>query len=252
MENTKLTRKTAIEQLAKVQKSTRYSDSLRADIAAALSDSNVTMEVLRDLLKTARDENRALLKGETPVVESVEVTPNDDKGAEVKPLKKTKKPVKKAEVKEEADMLQESMFSKREYSVATYFPKTIKDTVVGTLNRADDLKDFADVRKALEKGDTLILTGYWTMRQLKKYDYAGCYEVDVPREAFPNNLDLMQVVYIREKSDHLFAASLYTEAFYHMRPHDFDLVEDVNPADGSKFKVRASNGMEFEVYRLKA
>lgn len=100
-------------------------------------------------------------------------------------------------------------------------------------------KTASSLNKAMEEGKEIYFACYWTKRHLDQFDYAGQFDVPVPKSGFPNSLDLAQVVLVCEHvKGKFYALSNYTEAMYSFR--EADLVEENG--------IRFSNGMEFQVY----
>lgn len=109
----------------------------------------------------------------------------------------------------------------------------------------------SEVRDAINNGATLFIAAYWTKAHIKKYGYKDMFALmnEAPTH-FPDDLDILNIVVACDTMERVFAMSTYTEAMYRFDKPDFDPVEDEDPADGSKFTVRVSNGMEFEVYEI--
>lgn len=135
--------------------------------------------------------------------------------------------------------------------VASMFPEEVSfetDDGETTLTRAHEKYHSIDeIRKALEDGVELYIAAYWTKRHIKQYNYGQQYDVTAPK-SFPDDLDVLSVVLACDTMERLYAMSAYTEALYRFDGEDFMPVEDEDPSDGSKFTVRVSNGLEFEVY----
>lgn len=109
----------------------------------------------------------------------------------------------------------------------------------------------SEVRDAINNGATLFIAAYWTKAHIKKYGYKEMFVLmnDAPSH-FPDDLDILNICVACDTMERVFAMSTYTEAMYRFDKPDFEPVEDEDPSDGSKFTVRVSNGMEFEVYEL--
>ena len=142
----------------------------------------------------------------------------------------------------------------KELPVASMFPSELTieaDDGNKTLTCAHDkYHKMDDVRKALEDGKTLFIATYWSKRHIKEYNYANTFHLDptdVPK-SFADDLDILNAVVACDNVDRLWAMSIYTEGMYYFDSADFKPVEDEDPKTGDKFTVRASNGMEFEVY----
>lgn len=107
-----------------------------------------------------------------------------------------------------------------------------------------------EVREAINNGETLFIAAYWTKAHIKKYGYSEMFSIQEAPTHFPDDLDILNIVVACDTIERVFAMSTYTEAMYRFDKPDFDPVEDEDPSDGSKFTVRVSNGMEFEVYEI--
>lgn len=134
--------------------------------------------------------------------------------------------------------------------VAKMFPEELKVENLGTLKRADDsYKTMEDVAKALEDGKQFYFACYWTARHIKEYQYCAVHNVDTVKK-FPNDLDILEPVYFCENLNRMWANSVYSEAMFWFDNGDIQHIEDNNPYTDEKFRVRVSNGMEFELYEL--
>lgn len=137
--------------------------------------------------------------------------------------------------------------------VASMFPEEIEfetDDGVQTLTRVHDkFRNTQEIRDALENGESLFIAAYWTKRHIKQYEYKETFSLlnEVPK-SFPDDLDILNIVLACDTMERVYAMSTYTEAMYRFDKPDFEPVEDEDPSDGSKFTVRVSNGLEFEVY----
>jgi len=130
------------------------------------------------------------------------------------------------------------------------FPKTLEIEGLGTLSVApDNYKTMGDIATALESGKQFYFVTYWTKRQIKEFSYTENYHTNSVKE-FPNDLDILEPCYYCNGLKRIWANSLYTEAMFMFNPDDIEHVDDTNPYSGEKFKVRVSNGMEFELYEL--
>lgn len=136
------------------------------------------------------------------------------------------------------------------FPVAKMFPKTLEVEGLGTLSVAPDkYKTMEDIATALESGKQFYFVTYWTKRQIKEFSYAENYHTNSVKE-FPNDLDILEPCYYCNGLKRIWANSLYTEAMFMFNSDDIEHVDDTNPYSGEKFKVRVSNGMEFELYEL--
>jgi hypothetical protein len=174
-------------------------------------------------------------------------TPAPAKTAEA-PKKTLAKPGAKTDqtVKTTADLTTNSL------PIATIFPDEIDHKSLGKLKRcAGKFKKVAEIAKAVEEGKELIFATYWTKRHLKEFDYARLHEVPVPKDGFPYDLDTLQPVYVCEGVPAFYAISTYTEAMFRFKEDDLAYVECTAP-DNTKFKMRYTAGMEYEVYEIVA
>lgn len=134
---------------------------------------------------------------------------------------------------------------------AKIFPAEIEIPELGKLiARVGEFTSYADIMQAIEEGKTLYFAAYWTKRQLKEYSYAMTKMVDpkTVKNGFPFDLDLLMAVLPCESMERVFAMSRYTEALFQFEGEDFQYIEDTDPRSGDKFRIRASAGMEFEIY----
>ena len=131
------------------------------------------------------------------------------------------------------------------------FPETIETGDYGKLTRMDSkLTEWADIKALLEADKQVFFATFWTKRQIKEFGYAQRWEVKVPKDGFPNDLDLLLGVLPCSNVSRLWCMSIYTEAMMFIEDTDLQYVEDNDPRkkDGETFKVRMSAGMEFEIY----
>lgn len=142
---------------------------------------------------------------------------------------------------------------------AKIFPKEIDHPELGKLVAVPDkYHKYEDIVNALNETDdegnplhTIYLATYWSKRQIKEYDYARAYlvpESSIPKNGFIHDLDILQVVLTLETMKRFFALSAYTEALLTFEDGDLTPVEDTDPADGSKYRIRVAGGLEFEIY----
>lgn len=134
---------------------------------------------------------------------------------------------------------------------AKIFPAEIEIPELGKLIACvGEFTSYADIMQAIEEGKTLYFAAYWTKRQLKEYSYAMTKMVDpkTVKNGFPFDLDLLMAVLPCESMERVFAMSRYTEALFQFEGEDFQYIEDTDPRSGDKFRIRASAGMEFEIY----
>ena len=121
-------------------------------------------------------------------------------------------------------------------------PVPAKKTTMVKYTKCDDMyHTIDDIRKASEDGYTLLFACFWSPRLLKQFDYKAQFDVDSVPKAFPDNLDVAELLLTCDTMPKLFALSLETEAMYAFRE------EDLEPVDG----IRVSAGLEFEIYQHK-
>lgn len=180
--------------------------------------------------------------------EEVEETPK--KKAPAKEKTSEKKPAaKKPAVKKPVVETTEGLTTK-ELPLAKIFPKEIDHESLGKLVACPDkYHTVQEIREALDADKTLIFAAYWTKRHIKMMNYAGMFDVPVPKNGFPYDLDTLQALYVCEGIDRIYALSTYTEAMFEFRAEDL-VPTDCEGNDGSKFKMRYSAGMEFEIYEV--
>lgn len=191
--------------------------------------------------------------------ESLAPTTNKDKKTSKKPVvkptehaiksKKTPKKVEEPKTKETPDTV---VTTKQigTLPIAKLFPETLDIENLGVLKRAEDTyKTMEDVAKALEEGKHFYFACYWTQRHIKEYNYSLAYHVQGVKK-FPNDLDILEPVYFCENAKRMWANSVYTEAMCFFENDEMEHINDTDPYNGEKFRVRVSNGMEFELYEL--
>lgn len=183
---------------------------------------------------------------EAPVVEA--------KVEEKKPTTKKSKSIGKLKTpkakKEEAKVEEAPGLTIADLPMATIFPKEIEHEALGKMiARFEEFTDFKSLREAIEAGRNLVFATYWTKRHLKEFHYAEAKDVPVPKKGFPYNLDTLQAVYVCEGVDKLYMISTYTEAWFALPDGDLGYTECEAP-DGSKFKMRYTHGLEYEIYEL--
>ena len=169
-------------------------------------------------------------KKEEPNTE--ETAPKEEKKAPAK------KPVAKKSEKKSA--VQKSEQKGTNFDLAGMFEETIT-TEIGTLTKAQDIKTFADLRKALENEEEIYFAIYWTERLLRQFDYVGTIETVKKPKNFPNDLDLVSCIYLSDEDKLAVGISSYTDMPYIIQPKDMTITED---------GFRYTSNMEFELYRL--
>lgn len=190
--------------------------------------------------KTTRKPKETALKPAKKTTDKVEEEPKK----EAEPKKEVKPEVKeepKKEVKKTTTETKKEVVSTlAPPDMVQMFPEVlaVKFMDEKLILAKNKYKTVSSLNKAIEEGKEIYFACYWTKRHLEQFDYAGQFDVAVPK-SFPNSLDLAQVVFVCEHAKGKFyALSSYTEAMYAFR--EADLVEENG--------IRFSNGMEFQVY----
>lgn len=206
--------------------------------APKMGDKKLDKKVAEVLAEDEADE------AEEEPEEEVEETPKKKA-----PAKEKKSATKKPAVKKPAVETTEGLTTK-ELPLAKIFPKEIDHESLGKLVACPDkYHTVQEIREALDADKTIIFAAYWTKRHIKEYSYAQAYEVPVPKQGFPYDLDTLQALYVCEGIDRIYALSTYTEAMFRISSEDL-VPTDCEGNDGSKFKMRYSAGMEFEIYEV--
>ena len=210
--------------------------------APKMGDKKLDKKVAEVLAEDEADE------AEEEPEEEIEETPQKKAPAKEKTSEK-KSTTKKPAVKKSAVETTEGLTTK-ELPLAKIFPKEIDHESLGKLVACPDkYYTVQEIREALDADKTLIFAAYWTKRHIKEYSYAQAYEVPVPKQGFPYDLDTLQALYVCEGIDRIYALSTYTEAMFRISSEDL-VPTDCEGNDGSKFKMRYSAGMEFEIYEV--
>ena len=115
---------------------------------------------------------------------------------------KDETPVEKQEAKKEEVSARDKMFPVN---------LTLED---GTVLTRWDVKSWEALKKGFEKAQQTEGSIFVAVNYPKKYrkDYITSYAVNMPKEGFPNNLDLMEVMFLQQTIDRLVGLSIYTEA----------------------------------------
>ena len=175
--------------------------------------------------------------------ETEEVAPAPEK-------KPTKKVAPKKEKKEPAKVETADGLTKKDLPMARIFPKEIDHESLGKLVACPDkYHSIKEIREAIEGDKNLIFACYWTKRHIKEFAYSQSYEVPVPKGGFPHDLDTLQALYVCEGIDRIYALSTYTEAMFRFIEEDL-VPTECEANDGSKFMMRYSAGLEFEIYEV--
>lgn len=246
--------KKANEDLEAVGRSDLY--SLAKEIEAAIAATPAPVEN-SPKLKAPKMGDKKLDKKVAEVLaedEAAEVEEEPEEEIEETPKKKApakekKSATKKPAVKKPAVETTEGLTTK-ELPLAKIFPEEIDHESLGKLVACPDkYHTVQEIREALDADKTLIFAAYWTKRHIKMMNYAGLFDVPVPKNGFPYDLDTLQALYVCEGIDRIYALSTYTEAMFEFRAEDL-VPTDCEGNDGSKFKMRYSAGMEFEIYEV--
>lgn len=190
-----------------------------------------------------------------PAPETVEETVEEDTAEEEETEeapKKAKAPKKSIKSKKEKAPAVEATegLTKKDLPMAKIFPKEIDHESLGKLVACPDkYHTIQEIREAIEADKNLIFACYWTKRHIKEFAYGQSYEVPVPKGGFPHDLDTLQALYVCEGIDRIYALSTYTEAMFRFYEEDLAPTE-CEANDGSKFMMRYSAGLEFEIYEV--
>ena len=240
--------KKANEDLEAVGRSDLY--SLAKEIEAAIAATPAPVEN-SPKLKAPKMGDKKLDKKVAEVLaedEAAEVEEEPEEEIEETPQKKAPAKEKTSEKKPAVETTEG--LTTKELPLAKIFPKEIDHESLGKLIACPDkYYTVQEIREALDADKTLIFAAYWTKRHIKEYSYAQAYEVPVPKQGFPYDLDTLQALYVCEGIDRIYALSTYTEAMFRISSEDL-VPTDCEGNDGSKFKMRYSAGMEFEIYEV--
>lgn len=219
---TKMNRGAIVNEL---EESLKYHTGFEKLITEALENAKTPVKILRELLTDVRQA----LTTKPKIVEGSIKADNTTKKPKVKPTK----PAAPAEGKDTA----------KEVPLGKMFPKTIE--IEGHLfTAAEDIKNFDDFKKAVEKGEVLYIFNYWTADLIKEFNYSKMYGLkNFKAKSFKDDLDACEVIYVADKEDYAIAVSAYSNANCIYFKDEFNYVED------GKCKIRYSNNMEFEIYR---
>ena len=186
---------------------------------------------------------------ETTEEETAEEAPAEKEEAPA-PKKPTKKVTPKKEKAEPAKVIATDGLTKKDLPMARIFPKEIDHESLGKLVACPDkYHSIQEVKEAIEADKNLIFACYWTKRHIKEFAYGQSYEVPVPKGGFPYDLDTLQALYVCEGIDRIYALSTYTEAMFRFVEEDL-VPTECEANDGSKFMMRYSAGLEFEIYEV--
>lgn len=263
-----VTKKQVTEEITKIfPELMKVDNDLAIVISKAVQDKKTTVSTLSDLYKQATDKLAKITIPAEPIENEVktnsdadteEVAPTEEKKTPAKSKKNSgnseKKPsgitrIKKTGEKKESPV---KAIPQTEASlpVAVMFPAEFEVKDLGKLKAVpDNYKTIADISKAIESGKQFYIATYWTARQIKEYSYAEVNAVK-PIKAFPNDLDILEPVYSCDTVERIWAVSIYTDAMFRFDSDCIQHIEDTNPYTKEKFRVRVSNGMEFELYEV--
>ena len=189
---------------------------------------------------SAKKTLRKSSKKEEPVEEKT--APAEENKSLVNKEEKKEAPAKKTAPKkpEKKSAVQKSAQKGTAFDLADTFADTIQ-TEIGTLEKAQDIKTFADLRKALANEEEIYFAVYWTPRLLKQFGYSPIDSIKCPK-SFANDLDLVSCIYIGDEDTIAVGISAYTDAPYNFQPKDLVVDEESG--------LRYVNRAEFELYRL--
>lgn len=192
------------------------------EVGASIATQNVTPVAVENSIK------KPSVKSKKGVKRADEVTAEDVAVTEEKPVKK---PVKKTASKSSAT-------KKKETGTSAVFPLSLKDSDLGDMKVADDIKTMDDLLKCMENGERIVFAMLWTKKQLRQFNYLAPEGIKVPSQ-FPEDLDICNCIYIAEGREVAYCVSSYTEAVYTVLPKDLEVI------DGCRY----TSGCEFEIYR---
>lgn len=173
----------------------------------------------------------------------------DEAPAEEEAPKKSKK-ISKTKKEEPAKVIATEGLTKKDLPMAKIFPAEIDHESLGKLvARPDKYHTIQEIREAIDSEVNLVFACYWTKRHIKEFAYGQSYEVPVPKNGFPHDLDTLQALYVCEGIDRIYALSTYTEAMFRFIEEDL-VPTECEANDGSKFMMRYSAGLEFEIYEV--
>lgn len=171
--------------------------------------------------------------------------PAPKKAAAKKPEKTTPKTEDK---KPAVKSTQNNKFGK--LPTAIMFPEEIEVKDLGKLRIAPDtFTSMEDVAKAFESGKRIFFVTYWNAAQIKQFQYQAAYAC-LPVESFKDDLDILEPVFYGDRTKKMWCNSLYTEGMFTFYDDEVKHIVSKNPYNGEDFRVRVSNGMEFEIYEL--
>ena len=160
---------------------------------------------------------------------------NKDKATDKKPETKVETPKETPKKEEKKEKVIKSV------EMAASFPETFKCDL-GTLKIRPDIKDIKELHNLVEEEVQLVLCVYWNKRQLKQFNYdTNGICAKYPKE-FPNDLDVVDLIYASENGIVAYGVSLYTEAAVTFTADQFATDEETG--------MRYQNGAEYQVYEI--
>lgn len=207
-------------------------------------------EVLKDVIKEEKvtvlkkpkkTEEEVLKDLEESIIEDEEETEEileeEVKAKEEKPKKVTKKEDKPVTPKKEKVVTP----TLKTVEVLASMPETL-DTLVGKLKIRPDIKDIKELHTLIDDGVQLVICMYWNKRQLKQFDYDALNINPKKFTEFPNDLDIVDIMYASENGLVVYGVSLYTEVSVVLRPQEFATDPDTG--------LRYESGAEYQIYEL--
>ena len=266
------TKKQVTEEIIKIlPELMKVNVNLALALDKAVQNKKTKVSTLSDLYKQATDtlakitipvepiENEVKTGSDSSTADTEEVAPTEEKKTPAKINKKNsgnseKKPSGITKIKKTGEKKESSVEAipqtEASLPVAVMFPAEFEVRDLGKLKAVPDkYKTIADISKAIESGKQFYIATYWTARQIKEYSYAEVNAVK-PIKAFPNDLDILEPVYSCDTVERIWAVSIYTDAMFRFDSDCIQHIEDTNPYTKEKFRVRVSNGMEFELYEV--
>lgn len=146
----------------------------------------------------------------------------------------------KAESKE-VKAVEQTQITTNSWDLAKAFKEEIETPLGKARKIGKEIASIADLAKATEEGKNYVLTMYWTKRLLKQFTY-DALGISTAVKEFPNDLDLIQPIYINENRKAVHCVSQYTEAMY--------TLVDVELAFDEEQGMRYTNGIEYNIYEI--
>lgn len=109
--------------------------------------------------------------------------------------------------------------------------------------------DFEKIVDLYENNSNIYILCYWQKSDIEKYNYADNYNISLEKSfTFPNDFDILEVVFMTSNTKKVYACSAYTEAVLYFTESDFDFVEIQDKNKNVVDVYRLANSLEFEVY----